>query len=398
LAKGSPQRQAALATALVVMERADQAWPLLQQRPEPTARSYLIERLGPAGANPRLLMAQFEREPDVSIRRALLLSLGQFGPDRLPPAERDRWIPRLLALYRDDPDPGIHGSAEWLLRQWQQEAQLQKIHQELATGPVAGRRWYVNGQGQTLVIVQAPGEVTVGEREQSYKRRIDWDFAIATTEVTLAQFRRFRAEHKRFGQAADRPVDGVSWYQAAEYCNWLSKQDGLPEDQWCYLPNDKGQYADGMKIAPNYLKRRGYRLPTEAEWEFACRAGSTTDWSCGAAQELVSKYAWHAGNSLGYDHPVGQLKPNDLGLFDMHGNVWKWCQDQYREPQDRGKNMDDKEDMEYIKDKDSRVLRGGSWLNNARGCRAADLNVYPPGDRNSNVGFRVAVRVGPRTP
>jgi serine/threonine protein kinase/formylglycine-generating enzyme required for sulfatase activity len=399
LTKGSPQRRAALATALVVMERADEAWTLLQHRPDPTARSYLIERLGPAGANPRLLAAQLDREPEVSIRRALLLSLGQFGSDRLPPAERDRWIPRLIALYRDDPDPGMHGAAEWVLRQWQEEAQHQKIHRELVTGLVEGRRWYVNGQGQTLVIVPAPGKVMISEDRGRAERSIDWDFAIATKDVTVAQFLKFRKEYdKQTTPTVDCPVNVVTWYDAAAYCNWLSEQEGIPKDQWCYLPNEAGQYADGMQMAPNYLKRKGYRLPTEAEWEYACRAGSVTDWSFGAAEELLGKYAWYYRNSLSRSHAVGTLKPNDLGLFDMHGNSWKWCQDQDQRLQGGGKKIDDKRDIEYIKDSYNRVLRGGSWSDHARGCRAASRFVYAAGNRDGSIGFRVAVLVGARTP
>jgi formylglycine-generating enzyme required for sulfatase activity len=396
------QRQAAVGAALLVMDRGAAVWPLLQHGPDPTVRSYLIERLGPAGVDPKALAARLDRA-EVSVRRALLLSLGQFGLDRLSLAERDPWIPRLAALYQDDPDAGIHGAAEWVLRQWGQEQELKKIDLHLPTGRVAGRQWYVNGQGQTLVIVPAPGKVVVGEDQGREERPIDWDFAIATKEVTVAQFLKFRKDHIYYKPATptgDCPVNDVRWYEAAGYCNWLSEQEGIPKDQWCYLPNDKGQYADGMKIAPNYLKRRGYRLPTEAEWEYACRAGSKTDWSCGAAAELVGKYAWHSDNSLGRSHPVGLLKPNDLGLFDMHGNAWEWCHDFYgpRNKAAVGKDINDKEDIEYIKDKDSRVLRGGSWDDGAGYCRAALQSVYPPGGRYNDMGFRVAALVGARTP
>src|SRR5262249_23780706 len=124
-----------------------------------------------------------------------------------------------------------------------------------------------------------------------------------------------------------------------------------------------GQYAAGMKLAPDYLKRKGYRLPTEAEWEYACRAGAVTRWYYGESEELLGKYAWHVGNSDKHSWPVGHLKPNDFGFFDMHGNVWVWCQKRYGfYPRVKvGKVIDDKEDSLIVDDSKAWVTRGGSF-------------------------------------
>ena len=122
------------------------------------------------------------------------------------------------------------------------------------------------------------------------------------------------------------------WYTAAHYCNWLSEQEGLPKDQWCYLPNEAGAYAEGMSIPADVLERTGYRLPTEAEWEYACRAGAVTSRYYGHSIDLLDAYAWYQANSKEHAWTCGSLLPNDLGLFDMLGNVYEWCQGNFNAP------------------------------------------------------------------
>jgi serine/threonine protein kinase/formylglycine-generating enzyme required for sulfatase activity len=392
LSGGSARRQARLGAALFSMGRDEQVWPLLKHSPDPTARSYLLEWLGPAGVEPGVVAARLEREADVSIRRALLLSLGTFDLDRLPVSEREQYVPRLLDLYRDEPDVGLHGAAEWVLRRWGQQDALREIDQRLATGQVEGRRqWYVNRQGQTMMLTPRPGEVTVSDGDERQKRRIDWTFAMATKDVTVAEFLKFRPDHKYlapFAPHPDCPMIQVSWYDAAEYCNWLSKQEGIPEDQWCYAPNATGQYAEGMKIKAGYWKLTGYRLPMEAEWEYACRACSQTKWSYGQGEELLEKYAWYGRNSLGTTHVAGTLKPNDLGLFDMQGNVWQWCQDCLGPA--GGEKEVDKTDIKEINNEILRTLRGGSFYYYAENASPAYRYRNDPANRNFDWGFRPA--------
>jgi formylglycine-generating enzyme required for sulfatase activity len=297
-------------------------------------------------------------------------------------------VERLLGLYRDDPDGGIHGAAGWVLRTWGEGEKLKGIDAGLATGKAeGGRRWYVNRQGQTLVVFPAPGEVVAGEGPEQYKARIDGSFAIAAREVTVGQFLKFRKDHeyvKQWSPTEECPMSEVSWYDAAAYCNWLSEKEGIRKDQWCYLPNKGGKYDEGMRMAPGWRRRTGYRLPSEAEWEHACRAGSVTDWSCGRAVELLEKYSWYGRNSVEMHHPVGMLKPNDAGLFDMHGNAWEWCQDRLGQPDK------DNEDIDDIKDKNKRVLRGGSFDIPASLARSADRLGDVPSTRTYAVGLRPA--------
>ena len=118
------------------------------------------------------------------------------------------------------------------------------------------------------------------------------------------------------------------------------------------------------KLKANYLSLTGYRLPTEAEMEYATRAGALTSRYYGETEELLPKYAWYTKNSQEKTWPVGSLKPNDLGLFDMQGNVFTWCQERYESyPQGKGEETEeDKEDILSINTQNSRVLRGGSFL------------------------------------
>jgi formylglycine-generating enzyme required for sulfatase activity len=201
--------------------------------------------------------------------------------------------------------------------------------------------------------------------------------------VTLTEFRRFRADFggNREMLSSDCPVD-ASWYDAAAYCNWLSEQDGIPKEQWCYLPNERGQYAEGMTAAPDFMRRSGYRLPTATEWEYACRAGSATFWSLGDADDLLPKYAWCILNSASHSQPVATLRPNEFGLFDMHGNAWEWCQDQ----EAGGLAAPDR----CITDKSPRVFRGGSFGHGPLNVTSLAGSALEPWIRSPDVGFRPA--------
>jgi serine/threonine-protein kinase len=250
-----------------------------------------------------------------------------------------------------------------------------------------------------------------GERPQ-HRVVITKPLLMSSTEATVGQFRKFveatkyvtEAERYGFGDSGDNalsdkvpaksrglnwkspgyavtddsPVAQVTWNDACAYCAWLSQQEQRPP--W-YRPDGKG----GWLIA---AKASGYRLPTEAEWEYACRAGTTTQYSFGDDYAELEQYGWYSKNAGGKSQPVGLKLPNPFGLFDMHGNLQEWCQDFYDE------NWYEKplpNDPKGPSSRSNRVLRGGSW-NSASFCRSAYRFSNTPSYRYYLNGFR-CVRV-----
>ena len=158
----------------------------------------------------------------------------------------------------------------------------------------------------------------------------------------------------------------------------------------CYPPLK--EIKPDMKLPENFLERTGYRLPTEAEWEFSCRAGSTTSRFYGSSVELLPQYACYVGNSGNRNMRVGTLKPNDLGLFDMHGNVWNWCQDVYdRYPSSTpDRAVEDTFDSAAPANPQIRVMRGGAFDSTIAHVRCAYRNWEELRLTEVNVGMRVA--------
>ncbi|HUY31243.1 MAG TPA: SUMF1/EgtB/PvdO family nonheme iron enzyme, partial [Pirellulales bacterium] len=340
------QQQATAAVALLRMGATERVWPLLTHRPDPRLRSYLVDRLAPCGGGPAAVLAQLQTESEVSRRRALIVAVGQFARAKLLSAEQQSAaVGDLAGWYADDPDAGIHAAAEWSLRQLDAQAEIARVREAFATGNVVSeRQWYLTKEGaQTLVIVRPEGDFLMGspvaeakrlggpsgKEELRHRRRIGRAYAIGAHEVTVEQFERFRAEHefdRTISREPDAPANQVNWYDAAAFCNWLSEREEIPRDQWCYDPDQP--FAEGMRLYPNYLQRAGYRLPSEAEWEYACRAGATTARYFGETERLLGEYAWFTRNSQDrWMLPVGSLKPNDWGLFDAYGNALEWCRD-----------------------------------------------------------------------
>jgi serine/threonine protein kinase/formylglycine-generating enzyme required for sulfatase activity len=396
------ERKGQVAAALVRLGQPTRVWPLLRGAPDSSLRTEIIHSLARFDSGFRAcrsVVQQLRSERDSSTRRALILALGEFAMATLE-SERQALIPEFLSWYRNDPDPGVHASVDWLLRQkWGRARDLEQIDVELSGMAVPGDRdWYVNTEGQTLAIVRDPGVFLMGspsnEAGHDYLQsqhlvRIDRTFAISTREVTEVQYRRL------VGQSADSPDLGeetprhVDWYEAVRYCNALSRQEQIPEDQWCYPKEIK----EGMTIPADFVERTGYRLPTEAEWEYACRARTTTRRPHSDHDAWAERYVWCIETS-GHDswriHPTGQLKPNDLGLFDILGNGCEWVQDSLDliPPDPFGKARTDSGFGRIVDPIRPRVARGGAVDLNLTNARSAFR--YPLPVTEKRAGFRPA--------
>ena len=245
-----------------------------------------------------------------------------------------------------------------------------------------------------LVLVAAAGTLTARAFGQP---PIDVDARLAGFDDYMAQVM------KDFSPDSAGPQIAVTWYEAAMYCNWLSQQEGLPDSEWVY-PARPDEYRSGMALPRDYLNRRGYRLPTEAEWEYAARAGTTTPHFFGIADSLLTRYAWFSRHppkrkadpvdprDPQRTWPVGQLEPNDFGLFDIYGNVWEWTQDRVARHSSGTLQVDVEDTVLVVLDSVARTRRSGGFPYPAAMMRSAERGTVNavPFLRRDNVGFRVA--------
>ncbi len=231
------------------------------------------------------------------------------------------------------------------------------------------------------------------DEKPQHRVRIRKPFYLGVCEISQAQYQAAMGNNpSQFssywvgkdeidGQSTDQyPVENVTWLDAVEFCNKLSEMEGLKpfyEINW-----------EAVRVLD--WNGPGYRLPTEAEWEYACRANARTPlrYSFGDNAGSLGEFAWYSENSGSATHPVAEKRPNAFGLFDMHGNVWEWCWDCYREGYYEEST---EEDPRWPAAASPRVIRGGSWSSGPRECRSAFRGGLVPAVRGSDLGFRVAL-------
>lgn len=368
-----------LLVALLSLGEIDAALPSLRSSSSATLLNYVTQKIPQARVPVDTLFACLQRQ-DLSHdgRQAIILAIGSCTKLSVPVKVRTQVVKWLKEQAVWDDDPGIHAAATLALQRWQEAVpELEPT----AAGHVSERRWFTNQHQQKFAVLQIPFSFRPAD---AIKPRSGHRFAIGMTEVTQRQFAKFRPQHRfRSNRVVDDncPADGMSWYTAAEYCNWLSAQEGLPEWEWCYEPNEAGDYASGMKITRDYLQRRGYRLPLAAEWLYAATDGKRTPYFFGTDASLLVEYGWLAENAKHSLHPVGQLLPNRFGLFDVYGNVKEWSQSGDRPTRD-----------DYlVTDEILRSVLGTAFVHFDHHVKAnSGKHGNPPALREDRNGFRLA--------
>jgi formylglycine-generating enzyme required for sulfatase activity len=224
------------------------------------------------------------------------------------------------------------------------------------------------GGGVTMDFVPIrPGSFLMGDERPGgvpvHKVTLTKGFHLGKHEVTQEQWQAVMGDNPSRSKGPKNPVEMMTWDDCQGFLKKLTEKH-------------PGQT---------------FRLPTEAEWEYACRAGSTTRYSFGDG--ALGEYAWHSGNASRTTHPVGEKKANPWGLYDMHGSVWEWCEDHYGPYQ-----AEEQTDPTGASGKPGRmrVLRGGSWLNDPELLRSAGRSDGDPGGRSAAIGFRAVLVPGPR--
>ncbi len=303
---------------------------MLQFGVDPIQRSHFLQTFSRWHGSLSELAQYTKSLSDSAFRSGLIQAVGLVEAYEISQADRDAWIPLLRQWNESASDLVTRNSAQWLMRRWSIE-----LPPPTATKPRATHDWFVNEAGITMRRIQ-PGRFTMGDwegivhvdfvtqyEESPRQVEITRPFYLADREATAAQFRQWAATKAILGSESttdDFPTADWSRGLAMQFCNWLSENEKL---QPCYrleTTAESKKHMDGWRLNPD---ANGYRFPTEAEWEYACRAGTITQFSWGQDQKFRSLFVTED------PHPVGITLPNPWGLFDMHGSLLEACEDTY---------------------------------------------------------------------
>lgn len=375
------------AFALLRLDRPEPVEPLMSLTPDPTVRTMVMLKVLDYGVAPDVLLDLLDRWGAPAARQALLLALEPYRDRQWSRATREAFTSRLAQLTRDGRHQAERGAAEWLLRRPGAEdprspatSAPSRVGSTSAAAP-DGRDWYLTSLGHTMVVLDLPPEVS-GVGRDAVRH-----LAVSTHEVTCGDYRRFDKtiefrgqpdENKKEIVAGVRPATMISFPSAMRYCRWLSEQEGIPEDQMCY-PRAEEIGPSHAVLTEERRRRTGYRLPTEVEWTFASRAGATDCTFVGIVPEHADHFAWTANNSGDQTHPVGQLRPNPFGLFDVLGNAGEWCHPVPPEGQGR----------------DRGALRGGWYAQASKNLHNFSYDTIEVSHGWSFTGFRVVRTIDP---
>jgi serine/threonine protein kinase/formylglycine-generating enzyme required for sulfatase activity len=310
---------------------------VLAYAPDPVFRTAFIHAFGQWQGDLKGLPSVLAGSSDPALRSGVSAAVGLVDPQNLGAEQKAGLEEVLLSWYREAPDGGTHSTAGWALRQWQ--VVLPPL--EMSRDAPPGRDWFVNRQGMTMLKAPA-GRFLMGSpglpANPPHEVEIPQPFFVSDREISVDLFSAFAndPDYPATEKAADWlswpntlrlqgdcPVEFLTWLEAVRFCNWLSRKENR---QPCYSRRAEaaGGEADAWQCD---FGANGYRLLTAAEWEYVCRAGTTTLYSFGDDPELLTFYGWYVVNSKGRVSPGGRKLPNNWGLFDVHGNLNEWCWD-----------------------------------------------------------------------
>jgi formylglycine-generating enzyme required for sulfatase activity/predicted Ser/Thr protein kinase len=361
-----------------------------RDRPDPIQRTVFIETFANWHGSLQALAPQMADVEHPGLLSGICLAVGSVAD--VDQDAKSAWRPLLEKWHVTHPDAGTHSASKWALRQW-----------ELDVPPISGapthgaaRGWSVTQQ-KHLTMIHIPGGSFERGSERGAKQVVEISpFLLSDCEITVELFRAFvsdpdysgakpnnwSGEDKQTSPGPAHPVQRVNWYEAAMFCNWLSEREELDP---CY----KISLANPSNDVEILNAANGFRLPTEAQWEYACRAGTTTRFSFGDNAAWLYRYGVYAGNSTSRTAEVGSRACSGWGLFDMHGNLWEWCNDSNGTVDEKSAAFVDPKGLPEGSD---RVYRGGGWEDTARRCESALRLRYgmEPSFRFRLLGFRVA--------
>ena len=378
----------------------------IEDRPDPEQRTLFIDEFRLWENQAKEIHELVANSDSPALRSGMCLAVGQIAVDKLSDADKELWQSLASRWFIEKGDTTTHSATGWLLRRWgiaePKAPERDKI--------VPQRDWFVNSVGATMLKIRSNSTAPVNLVDPLETFRMQLlamsqlatsellgdigriqEFWVGDREVSRGQFELFMSDasypakekpenlagvFKEISPTADHPAQNVSWYDSVLFCNWLSLHEGRKP---CYERTGTKEKSSGNYDAWRFIPgSTGYRLLRDAEWEYACRAGTQTEYSTGNDETLLVSYSQMHPSKL--TSLCGDKLPNGWGLHDVHGNVYEWCEDLYDAT---GTN---------------RVTRGGSWYFAAGYCRSAFRRWGLPSNRNDYVGFRVALSPSVKSP
>jgi len=442
---GLGRRRANAAITLLRQGERDAYFGALRITDDPESLSQFVSRCQKWGVTPVELIESLQRsfalrqsasgaakQTESRVLYGLLVALGSYSVDQIPDDSREALFVRLRDLYEEDPSAAVHSASGWLLRHWGRVADVQHLdEQAVPYDPTGEREWFrlrleltakakeeandvvSTGKKQThslTFIVFPAGEYRLGSPEFEGGEldrqngevprvvRISLPVALCDREVPWALYDLFDGGDWRkqvsgqFGWdlSDDDAVFGQNWYDWVEFCRWLTSERQGGDESWQCYPDPESLEKDGNGN-PVYgdmlLDRGGFRMPTESEWELGARSGQRSTYGFGGDTSLLADYGWFTENSGKRPRATGLKPPTIGGLFDAHGNLFEWTHDWYGNVDGGSVQVDPR----GASGGSPRVLRGGSWGNDAADCRTADRSTIGPTNRNAGNGFRLAL-------